>query len=1189
MDTSALQALVPKWSMTVSRLAIVLSAAFIFTLTLTAQVQNTGAVLGVATDSQGHPIVHAQVDLTSIERGQSINVFTNQQGEYLFPAVAVGHYTLSANAPGFEQFTANDVVVDAGQNVRQDAKLGVGSVSDSITVPGNSGNTVDTQSATLGMLLDPNIVKDVPIDGNNVVSLAALLPGVSNVNAPTTFTSDTGGPTYNVNGARSTENLFLLDGAIWNNLYYNTGLNFPPPETLQEISVQLNNFKAEYGRNVGSIFNAVTKSGTNTFHGTMYDFVQNKAFNAADYISQLNPKLVQNQFGGTLGGPILKNKLFFFVAYQDLRAAQTNTQLASTFTANERGITAQGTPTPCSSTGPFAGQNCVTNLGAPGAKSVQNPYYTASAGTGRFLPSTVTSEINAAYQAAGGSGTSPCVTELEPLESLRYIATDELPYVCLNPVMAKLYQYVPVPNTPAGLTSTQAPSPKSDSNILVRGDLQLPHHSIDARYYFTTVDDYLSKSNSNGTGIANYEIDHDLGGIQFGNIGDTWVLRSNLVNIFRAAYKRYTFDVHPTDPTTLATLGSNFLSPTTVPVLPEVSVNGMFTLGSGGQGLTHSINEDIELTDTTSLTHGRHNIQFGLDFLRLQYIYETDTVPYFQFGTQYTTNLAADWVLGLVESMTVGNRLNRAGIQHDLYTFVQDDWRVLPRLTLNLGLRYELPFPYTQPKNEATTFIPGFQSVVFPQAPPDLAYIGDKGVGAGMTPMRYSNVAPRFGFAYDVTGKGKTSIRGGFGIFYSATNALVIGVGEPYHYSATYQYPIGGISQPLLGDPAIPANFNPKNPQFAAPYSIFYTDKNFSTAYSESINFGIQQSIASKGVLEANYVGRLGRHQLIPLDHNPAIYDCTGAYSQIDYTTYCAGAAASATSYNERVAYPNFNYGGQGVVDYQSIGTSNYNALQIIYTQRDIHNISLVSSFTYSKSMDESSNGQTTSNAVPQPSNIRTEYALSDFNNTLNFTLGWRTRPLKLSLRNKLASVAFNGWAANGTYVARTGSPFSITIPSDTALTDEPHQRASYTPTETDKGVLPSVRHRATKVAEYFDTTAFVTPTNGTYSTLGRNTLIGPSYIVDNTGITRNFSVPKLEGTQFVFGVQAFNLFNTPNLSNPNSAFPASTSCPPYVSYATAAASGQVCNFGRVLSTAGTNSSVGTNGRRLQMFLKLIF
>jgi hypothetical protein len=209
MDTSALQALVPKWSMTVSRLAIVLSAAFIFTLTLTAQVQNTGAVLGVATDSQGHPIVHAQVDLTSIERGQSINVFTNQQGEYLFPAVAVGHYTLSANAPGFEQFTANDVVVDAGQNVRQDAKLGVGSVSDSITVPGNSGNTVDTQSATLGMLLDPNIVKDVPIDGNNVVSLAALLPGVSNVNAPTTFTSDTGGPTYNVNGARSTEQSLL--------------------------------------------------------------------------------------------------------------------------------------------------------------------------------------------------------------------------------------------------------------------------------------------------------------------------------------------------------------------------------------------------------------------------------------------------------------------------------------------------------------------------------------------------------------------------------------------------------------------------------------------------------------------------------------------------------------------------------------------------------------------------------------------------------------------------------------------------------------------------------------------------------------------------------------------------------------------------------------------------------------------
>lgn len=1159
-----------------TRTVVMLAGLLLFVSTLPGQVQNTGAVLGTVTDPQGQAIVHARVILNSLERGDSITVYSNQQGQYLFPTIAVGHYILTVNADGFETFTAQNIIVDADQNVRQDAQLTVGSVAESVTVEGSGGNTVDTQTATLGMLLDPNVIKDVPIDGNTAVALAALLPGVSNVNAPTTFTSDTGGPTYNVNGSRSNENLFLLDGAIWNNLYYNTGLNFPPPQALTEISVQLNNFQAQYGRNVGSIFNAVTKSGANIFHGTLYDYAQNRAFNAADYITHKNPPLVQNQFGGTFGGPILRNKVFFYAAYQNLRTAQTNTQTASTFSQNERGVNAQGTgPTPCSSTGLFAGQNCVTNLG-----QVQNPLYPGAVAP----PSTAISGLNAAYQLAGGSGTSPCVAELQAAltpTNPRYIPNGELPYVCLNPVMAKLFQYVPIPDPTTGLATSEAPSPKNDRNLLVRVDYQLSHHSIDARYYNTAANDLLAKSSTAGTAVATYEIDRDLAGTQFGNIGDTWVLRPNLLNIFRAAYKRYNFDIIPTDPTTLAMLGANFTAPTTVPVLPEISVNGAFTLGSSGQSWTHSVNEDIELTNTTSLTHNQHNFQFGADFLRLQYVYETDTVPYFQFGTQHTGNTAADWVLGLPETFTVGNLLNRAGIQHDLYLYGQDSWRVAAKLTLNLGIRYELPFPYTQPKNESETFIPGYQSVVYPQAPPDLAFVGDKGVGAGMTPMEYSNVAPRFGFAYDVTGKGKTSLRGGFGIFYSATNALVIGVGEPYNYKATYTYPAGGISQPLLGASAVPANFDPRNPQFVAPYSIFYTDKDFKTPYAEAFNLGIQQSIVSKGVLAVNYVGRLGRHQLIPLDRNPAIYDCSGAYYQLNPSVYCSSAAATQASYLQRMTYPNFNYGGQGVVDYQSIGTSSYNALQVIYTQRGVHGISVVSSFTYSKSMDEQSNGQTTNNTTPQPWNIRTNYARSDYDNKLNFTLGWRTSPTKLALRNRVMKLAVNGWAANGTYIAQTGTPFTVLIPSDTALTDEPKQRASYTATETDNGVLPASRSRAAKVKEFFDTAAFMTPVKGTYSTLARNTMTGPSYIVTNFGVLRNFSVPALENGQLQYGVQAFNLFNTPNLGQPNATY-STTACQQNPLEAG-------CNFGKITSSAGTNSSVGTNGRRLQMFLKYIF
>ena len=1152
---------------------------------LYAQTENAGQVLGTITDSQGQVVPGASLVLVETERGSRLTVTTNSHGEYIFSSVAVGIYTLEASAPSFAKTTETGIEVDAQQNVRLDVKLHPADVQVSVVVNGE-GQRVDTQSATLGLVIDNDMVHNLPIDGNNVVALAALLPGVSNVNAPTTFTSDTGGPTYNVNGARNTENLFLLDGAIWNNLYYNTGLNYPPPDALQETSVQLNNFKAEYGRNTGSIFTVVTKSGTNTFHGTLYDYVQNRIFNASDYLSKLNPKLVQNQFGGTIGGPILRDKLFFFAAYQDLRAAQTATANASTFTQAQRGVTATGAPTPCSATGVFAGQYCASNLGTLTVAGnpipeLQNPLYINSTAPA----SAATSALNAAYAVQGGTGTSPCVAELQSALAVnsRYITTGELPYVCLNPVTQKLLQYVPLPNPVTGLGVSQAPSPKNDQNLLVRVDYQLPRHSIDARYYWTSVNDLLAKSTAYGTGVASYEIDHDTGGIQFGDIGDTWVIRSNLLNIFRADYKRYTYDIMPTDPTTLSDLGANFPSPTTVPVLPEILVNGDFALGAGGMGLTNSVNEDVEFTDTLTWSKGTNNFQFGADFLRLQYIYKADTIPYFEFGSQHTGSFPADYLLGLTETETVGNQLNRAGIQHVLYLYGQDDWRIASRLTLNLGLRYELPFPYFQPKNQSETFIPGYQSIVYPQAPPDLAFVGDPGVSRSMTPSAFDNVAPRFGFAYDVFGNGKTAIRGSAGLFYSATNALVIGVGEPFNYRATYQYPAGGISEPLLDESAIPANFNSKNPQFASPYSIFYTDKNFKAAYSEAFSFGIQQAIRSRGLLEINYVGHLGRHQAIPLDQNPAIYDCSGSYYQLNPTAYCTGATATQSSYLQRMKYPNFNYGGQGVVDYMSVGKSSYNGGQILYTQRAMRGVSVISSFTYSKSMDEQSNGQTVSNSVPQPWDIQTQYARSDYDSKLNLSIGWRTAPTNFAFTHGYERTILNGWMTSGTYSARTGSPFSVTIPSDTALTDEPDQRAFYAAGETDKGVLPSNRPRLQKVAEYFDTAAFMTPTTtkGIYSTLARNSLTGPSYIVTNFGVGRVFSFHALATEKLEGRVDSFNLFNTPNLSNPVS------------QYSTSACvtnpSGSGCNFGKILTTAGTNSAVGTNGRRLQVSLKLIF
>ena len=294
-----------------------------------AQGQNTGSVAGRITDGQGKAVASAKLSLKSAAQGRIVTATSNSQGEYVFNAVPVATYTLTVTSPTFAPYVAQELIVDANQNVNLDPVLRPASENVSVTVTSEE-SIIDTRSATLATVIDNRLVEDLPLDGNNLVELAALLPGVTDVNAPTTFTSDNAGPTYNISGSRNNQNLFLLDGTIWNNLYNNTGINYPPRYATEQVSVLLNNYGAQYGRNAGSVFNVITRSGSNKFHGVLYEYVQNKALNATDYLSQANPFLVQNQFGATLGGPILRNKLFFFLAYQDLRSSTAVTAQAQT-------------------------------------------------------------------------------------------------------------------------------------------------------------------------------------------------------------------------------------------------------------------------------------------------------------------------------------------------------------------------------------------------------------------------------------------------------------------------------------------------------------------------------------------------------------------------------------------------------------------------------------------------------------------------------------------------------------------------------------------------------------------------------------------------------------------------------------------------------------------------------------------
>jgi hypothetical protein len=1216
--------------------------------------QNSGSIFGTVTDSTGALVSSAKANLTDTEHGFSRTVSTNSSGAYLFPDIPIGTYTLTVEAPTFKTSIDQGIIVDANQSVKMNVTLSVGAASADVTVT-TEGSTVDARSATLGTMIDNKLVEDLPINGENVVALAALLPGVTNVNAPTTVTNERNGPTYTVSGSRNTQNLMLFDGLMWNNLFYNTGISYPPHEALQEISVLLNNYTAQYGRNSGSIFNVLTRSGTNDYHGSVWDYIHNTNFDAADYfVKQVIDRPEedrQNQIGFTIGGPIKRDKAYFFFSLQDLFAHKQAVGTVYPYSDNMLGFENDGkTPYPCNTAGPFSGDaNGCADFNAYLYSSNNTTLYNnaKAAGTTASIPkitnpsqSTVlgTDPINNGWWQAGNPNTvqAPCNTDLanaQSFENSAYLSSppatpsplsnnlnsfpsstgmpfDQIPAECINPVMlAVIRKYIPngLQNgtTSAGgplIQATQfAPLPQQDLNVLARVDYNLsPSHTLDARYDAISANDHTAPGVNNASlGVPTYEILYNQAFSKFGNIGDTWVITPNLLNVVRLGYKRYENVRTPQDHSTLATYGGNFNMNDPISAMPAINFN-TFSLGSTSQGYADVVNEDVELKDDVSWTHGNHNVSFGVDYLRLQYLNKNMYPGSIGFSSTYTSQPLADALFGLVNSVTAESETIQGGIQHDIFAYVQDNWRVVPKLTLNLGIRYELPFQWFQPKGYSETFRPGYQSTVFSGAPGGLAFVGDPGVLRSLVPTDFNGIAPRLGFAYDVLGNSRIVFRGGFGLFFDAINADVVGEGEPFLYENTQNTPDGGFSVPLCtaspcagagsagNIPTIPNGYNKANPLFAPPYSAFYPDANFRTPYVMATNLGFELQVGHGGVLDVNYVGKFGRKLTVPVDQNPAIYDCSGPYYQANPAVYCNNATNKGGSYMQRVRYQTFNYGGNGLDDFMSVGGSSYNGLQLQYRKRVNRGLAVLATYTYSRSLDIDTNGQTTTNVIPDVYNVRTEWGPSDTNATHILNMGWVWNLPQLRKGDTLVRDIANGWIFSGIYQARTGYPVNLTINTDAALTDEPHQRPVIVMGQ--NPILSSSRHRVAKIAQYYNINAFAYPTNGTYSKVARNSFPGPAFILTTFGIGREFQTPKLrEGSHLLFRAEAFNVFNTVNLAAPNASFSCSSQSMNLPGQAITSCSSITTSFDQITSDVSTNSSYLSGGRVMQFSLTEFF
>jgi hypothetical protein len=642
--------------------------------------------------------------------------------------------------------------------------------------------------------------------------------------------------------------------------------------------------------------------------------------------------------------------------------------------------------------------------------------------------------------------------------------------------------------------------------------------------------------------------------------------------------------------------------------MPAINFN-TFTLGSTSQGYANVINEDIEARDDLSWTRGNHNLSVGVDVLRLQYLNRNMYPGSIGFSTTFTSQPLADALFGLANSMTAQSETLQGGIQHDLFAYIQDNWRVMPKLTLNLGLRYELPFQWFQPKGYSETFRPGFQSTVYPQAPGGLAFVGDHGVLNSLVPTDFDGVAPRFGFAYDIFGNSRVVFRGGFGVFFDAINADVVGEGEPFLYQNTTATPAGGFSVPLCNTPpcagpgsagnvtVVPSVFNPNNPQFAPPYSTFYPDANFRTPYVMAMNLGFEFQVGQGGVLDVNYVGKLGRKETVPVDQNPALVDplavcASGSGALYPINVYCPAPYGNATnkgsSYTNRVRYQTFNYGGTGLEDFMSIGGSSYNGLQVQYRKRINHGLSILSTYTYSRSLDIDTNGQTTTPAIPDVFNVNTEWGVSDTNATHILNLGWAWNLPKFNHGDAALRSVVNGWIFSGIYQARTGNPVNVTVNTDVALTDEPKQRPVIVPGQ--KPLLSSDRHRVDKIQQYFNINAFGYATQGTYSNVSRNAFPGPAFILTTFGVGREFQTPVVrEGSHLLFRAEAFNVFNTVNLGPPQATFSCASQTTNAPGQAINPCSNITTNFDQIISDVSTNGTYLSGGRVMQLSLTLYY
>ena len=1039
------------------------SLALLFALPLLAQ--TNGNISGYVKDPAGALVSGSKITVINQQTGASRSTAADDTGFYQVLGLVSGVYSVEAEAPGFKRSRVPDVTLAVDANVRADVSLQLGQVSESIEVTSDAA-LVDTRSSQTSASIDDRRLVDLPLNGRNVVRLASTLPGVLGVVAPdnSDITDARGGPRMNVNGARGNMNYNKFNGTYFNNPSRNTGLNVPPPDAVQEFRIQTSAFSAESGRNAGANITVVSRQGTNEFHGSGWEFLRNDNLNARSFFQSTRPNLIQNQYGVAAGGPLKRNKAFLFGSWD---ATKDRRQAAETSVFP---------PTQAEVSGDFS---------ALTTKQLVNP----------------------------ADGTP--------------FAGNRIPASLFDPTALKLLSFVPTGS--GGALQTVAPATRDASLYLLRHDLNInDRQNLFVHYYFSQ-NKMGEEGLAYGSNVTGWTGRERTPRAQNVGVNHVWTTSANTLNQLTLGFTRSNSLDMPLVTRTPDELGIQGMPIYTNGGSPQFTVSGRFSLTSGGP--VKFVSNTYQLQDNFSWILKRHTLKFGFEMMDMSFFQSFLGPPSFAFngqrtggGTASRGDSFADFLIGGYQQLAVTNGIrNNDGDGRYYAAYIQDDWKVTSRLTFNLGLRYELATPWVDKFDAINTVHPdpSVRSNQYPNAPIGMLFPGD--LPRGLYNTDKNNFAPRFGFAWDVFGDGKTAVRGAFGIFYDTINTDSIAQENPPFVGGRRAFSNGNLTNPFssVGATAPPAFVDPSAFTFTYPINgLFSTqDPNMRNTYVNSWNFTIQRQIGQTWMVSGAYIGKTTLKLLAYRPFNAAIY-IPGNDAQ-------GNPLSTEGNAESRVPFGKGIYGPQGYY-LDNPFTGSYHSAQLEVNKRFSGGLQLSTNYTFSKALDSSST-ISLGGCVANPYNIRASKGRSDFDRTNSLVISGIYTPPVMRQQKSLVSRVLGGWSISGITTLQSGAPVNATTGQNTAL-DGTTCQGSYHPDI----VGQIMREHATTddmLAQYFNRSAFAMPGVGRYGSAARNMFSGPGLATVDSALLKDITVT--EGTRFQLRAEFSNMFNRVNFNNP--------------------------------------------------------